>query len=297
MQDEGDGRDDWDVGSGVGVTAVAVAAARALESERADRLVADDYAAALVRAAPVAMPARAADLTAEDGAFWDQMRTATALRSRLFDDHLLEVARDGVPQVVILGAGLDVRPYRLDWPPHTVVHTIDRPRVLRFVDEVLRAEGAEPACTLRTVPADLRGDWVSALRSAGFRADRPTAWLAEGLLVYLPAEAEAALFAAVDALSAPGSRIAVEVSDPGLVEAVRRDPLMSGSQERFGVSMPDLWDFSPRPPAPDRLRAGGWDVEVHTVAEVAHRHGRAVGGTGAQAVSAARLVLGARVGP
>ncbi len=68
-------------------------------------------------------------------------------------------------------------------------------------DEVLAAVHAAPACERVVVPCDLRDDWPAALRAAGLDPARPTAWIAEGLLVYLAPDD-------VDRLldSSPGSR-------------------------------------------------------------------------------------------
>ena len=111
---------------------------------------------------------------------------------------------------MILAAGLDSRAYRLDWPAGTVVYEIDLPKVLEYKSETLAGHGATPIADRRAVPVDLRHDWPQALRDAGFDASAPTAWLAEGLLPFLPAAAQEALFATIDALSGPGSRVAVE---------------------------------------------------------------------------------------
>lgn len=62
------------------------------------------------------------------------------------------------------------------------------------------------------MPADLRQDWPAALRDAGFDPTARTAWLAEGLLMYLPAEAQDRLFTQVGAVSVAGSRIAAETA-------------------------------------------------------------------------------------
>ena len=59
---------------------------------------------------------------------------------------------------------------------------------------------------------DLRFDWPAALKAAGFDPATPTAWLAEGLLMYLPSDAQDQLFEQITALSAPGSRIAAETA-------------------------------------------------------------------------------------
>jgi methyltransferase (TIGR00027 family) len=61
---------------------------------------------------------------------------------------------------------------------------------------------------------DLRYDWASALLEAGFDPQAPTAWSAEGLLGYLPPDAQDRLLDTVTELSAPGSRIAIDTAPP-----------------------------------------------------------------------------------
>jgi methyltransferase (TIGR00027 family) len=134
-----------------------------------------------------------------------------AVRTHFFDAFFADAVEAGVRQVVILAAGLDSRAYRLAWPDGSVVYEIDLPKVLDYKAETLARHGAKPSTTRRAVPVDLRHDWPKALRDAGFDATRPTAWLAEGLLPFLPGHAQEAMFASIDQLSAPGSRVAVEV--------------------------------------------------------------------------------------
>ncbi len=133
-----------------------------------------------------------------------------AARTKHFDDFFIAAGSAGIRQVVILAAGLDARAWRLPWIAETVVYEIDQPKVLEFKSETLRAHGAKAAARDVAVPIDLRQDWPTALRAAGFDASEPTAWLAEGLLPYLPAAGQDLLFERVQHLSAPDSRIAVE---------------------------------------------------------------------------------------
>ena len=91
-----------------------------------------------------------------------------------------------------------------------VLFEIDQPEVIEFKTTTLAGLGAHPTTELRPVRVDLRNDWPKALQDAGFDDSAPTAWLAEGLLMYLPAEAQDRLFENITALSAPGSRISVE---------------------------------------------------------------------------------------
>ncbi|MEN3310112.1 MAG: hypothetical protein V7603_6314 [Micromonosporaceae bacterium] len=266
----------WDIASGVGITALGVAAARAIESSRPDRLIADPLAAAFVDAVPGVV--RSSLRWPEDGAAVSQqdallLHTSTdvGLRARVFDDYLLAACRDGIGQVVVLAAGLDSRAFRLAWPPGLRLFEIDQPRVLEFKDAVLRDQDAQPRCTRLVVPVDLRGDWPVALRDAGFAADLPTAWLAEGLLHYLDAAAEQALVSHIDDLSAPGSQIGVERADvAGLMDR--------GGLRRVGesstVDMDQLFRTEPRPDPATWLAGRDWTVTVEPATAVAGRYHR-----------------------
>ena len=211
--------DSWDIATSVGATAVMVALARAAETASADPLIRDQFAEPLVstpelegvREQVAAWWAGDGTTTRTDSAVESQqMIDYQAVRTHFFDAYFADAAPAGIRQVVILAAGLDSRAYRLDWPAGTVVYEIDLPKVLEYKTETLAGHGATPIADRRAVPVDLRHDWPQALRDEGFDASRPTAWLAEGLLPFLPAAAQEALFIAIDALSAPGSRVAVE---------------------------------------------------------------------------------------
>ncbi len=179
--------DTWDLASSVGATATAVAASRAIASQGPQPLLNDPWAAPLVRAVGVDTFVKLVDGEI-DGAD-DPLLNRTAIteqitvRTRFFDDFFIEATQAGVRQVVILASGLDTRAYRLPWPAGTAVYEIDQPEVVEFKTRTLADLGAEPAALRTTVAIDLREDWPSALREAGFDTGRPTAWIAEGLLV------------------------------------------------------------------------------------------------------------------
>ena len=140
------------------------------------------------------------------------MRGYQAVRTHFFDAHFAGAVAAGIRQVVILASGLDSRAYRLDWPAGTTVYEIDQPKVLEYKSATLAAHGATPSADRHEVAIDLRQDWPAALIAAGFDPKAPTAWLAEGLLMYLPAEAQDRLFTQITELSAPGSRVAAETA-------------------------------------------------------------------------------------
>ena len=211
--------DTWDIATSVGSTAVMVAAARARETESADPLIVDPFARVLVDGAGTGMwetfidesvteRIKAAD--PEAAAVFENMLGYQAVRTHFFDAFFTDAANSGIRQVVILASGLDARAYRLKWPAGTVVFEIDQPKVLEYKSQTLAAHGATATATLREVAIDLRQDWPTALRAAGFDPTVPTAWLAEGLLMYLPAEAQDKLFVEITELSAPGSRVSAE---------------------------------------------------------------------------------------
>ena len=211
--------DTWDIATSVGSTAVMVAAARARETESADPLIVDPFARVLVDGAGTGMwetfidesvteRIKAAD--PEAAAIFENMLGYQAVRTHFFDAFFTDAANSGIRQVVILASGLDARAYRLKWPAGTVVFEIDQPKVLEYKSQTLATHGATATATLREVAIDLRQDWPTALRAAGFDPTAPTAWLAEGLLMYLPAEAQDTLFTEITALSAPGSRVSAE---------------------------------------------------------------------------------------
>jgi methyltransferase (TIGR00027 family) len=206
--------DTWDIATSVGATAVMVASARAAETASEQPLIRDEFAQMLIDGPELAdliaklATTYAADPEAE--AVRLHMVNYQAARTHFFDAYFTAAAAAGIRQHVILAAGLDSRAYRLDWPAGTSVYEVDQPKVLAYKAATLAANGVQPVVDRREVPADLRFDWPEVLRGKGFDPAQPTAWLAEGLLIFLPGEAEERLFADIDALSAPGSRACIE---------------------------------------------------------------------------------------
>ena len=258
--------DSWDLASSVGATATAVAASRALASRGPDPLIEDPYAAALVNAVGIPHFVEVAEgqLDVDDPLFSArQMCEHIAVRTRFFDQMFIDACAAGIRQAVILASGLDTRAYRLAWPAGTVVFEIDQPAVIDFKTQVLTEAGATPAAERRTIGVDLRDDWPRALRDGGFDPGRPTAWIAEGLLIYLPPEAQDRLLDAVTELSAPGSRLATEHMD---AQALTGDwaKAMTERGRRLGstIDLTELFYTGPRNSAADHLGAQGWSVTV-----------------------------------
>jgi methyltransferase (TIGR00027 family) len=273
--------DTWDLASSVGATATGVAVGRALASRGEDPLIDDPFAEPLVRAVGVDFFTRLAGgeldpTTVDDNGDFGMVRMAATmgLRTRFFDDFFLAAADAGVRQAVILASGLDARAYRLPWPAGTTVFEIDQARVIEFKTAALADLGAAPTADRRAVPVDLRHDWPAALRAAGLDPTKPTAWSAEGLLPFLPPDAQDRLLDSIAALSPPGSQLATENlrggSDAVQTMADRmRDVTEQWRQHGFDVEMTDLWYAGDRNDVVEYLGSHGWTTAAISVPELA----------------------------
>lgn len=281
--------DSWDLTSSVGLTATMVAAVRAAASRTpwaSPALINDQFAEPLVRAVGVDFFARIAsgdlkpgDLDAEAAQAMRRFVDAMAIRTNYFDHFLLDAARAGIRQVVILASGLDSRAYRLPWPAGTTVFEVDLSQVIDFKTKTLAALGAQPTADLRTVTVDLRDDWPAALEEAGFDQSRRTAWIAEGLLRYLSAEAQDRLLDHVTAQSSSGSRFATECLPElnGLNEEELRQRMQRQSERwshhGFDLDMTGLVYFDDRANVGNYLAHSGWHISSASTADLLAEHG------------------------
>lgn len=262
--------------AGVGVTAIGVALIRARESEREDRLLDDPYARLFGDAArqgflDPAAPAGSADTWATIERLVESFYEGRVIGVRLVDDSVRASVATGCRQVVLLGAGLDTRAFRLGFPRDVRVYEVDLPEMFAFKEPVLANRAADPTCERHVVPADLRGDWQAALVEVGFQDTVPTAWVDEGVLGYLPREKASDVVATIGRLSAPGSRfgaprIQVDEEQPhyrelrklaGRGESANRPPTGLGPD-------PEEW-----------LNGQGWRTEFRSWNELVEPLGRA----------------------
>jgi methyltransferase (TIGR00027 family) len=280
--------DSWHITESVGATALSVAAARAVETRTDDPLIRDEFAYLLVSQAgePWERLASSMDWIADHdhGRRAHQMAIDyQAVRTHFFDSYFADAAAAGIRQVVILAAGLDSRAFRLDWPAGTTVYEIDQPQVIHYKTTTLESAGAAPTADRRPVEVDLRDDWAAALTAAGFDPGQPTAWLAEGLLPYLPAEAQDRLFEILTGLSAPGSRAAVEAFSVGAADndarRVARRARFNRIRERLGldINVETLtYQESDRADAAEWLSEHGWHVTAISNTDEMARLGRPI---------------------
>jgi methyltransferase (TIGR00027 family) len=278
--------DTWDLASSVGATATMVAAARAQATRNPNPLINDPFAQPLVEAVGIDLFARLArgelspaDIDDDPTHGARRMPDNMAARTKFFDDFFVDATASGIRQAVILASGLDARAYRLSWPTGTTVYEIDQPQVIAFKTKTLADLGAKPTAERRAVAIDLRNDWPAALRQAGFDAEAPTAWIAEGLLGYLPPEAQDRLLDNVTALSTEGSRFGTEtIANLGeqtedqikqrmqTISALWRD-------HGFELDMTDLVYFGDRNEAAAYLSTHGWETTTSSGTELFARYG------------------------
>jgi methyltransferase (TIGR00027 family) len=271
--------DTWDLASSVGATATMVATQRALANR--ERLIDDPFAEPLVRAVGAEFFVKALDgeidFTEVDPEFTVQRAAqGMAVRTRFFDKLFTDAADAGVRQAVILAAGLDARAYRLPWPTGTLVYEVDQPEVIEFKTKTLANLGAEAKADRRAIGIDLRYDWPKALLDNGFDGSQPTAWSAEGLLIYLPPDAQDKLFDNITALSAPGSRLATEhVPDISAFSSDERAQRISERLKKYGhdIEMAELVYHGERSHVIEYLTSLGWEVTAQKMREAYEANG------------------------
>lgn len=252
-------------------TAISVASVRARESARPDALFHDPYAALFAsRLAPLREIPDGGTGSADAGADEAAARRARGrafhviIRTRFYDEYLRAATAAGIRQVALIGAGLDARSYRLNWPDSTTVFEVDLPEVLAAKQSVLDGAGATPGADRRVVAADLSEPIDGPLSAAGLDPAAPVAWLAEGVLVYLEPAVVRQLLGEVTALSVPGSRFAAEsgARAPQSGQAHGVETLWrSGGVDGPAALLPDL----------------GWSVEEHRLTDLAAAYGRPIG--------------------
>jgi methyltransferase (TIGR00027 family) len=138
------------------------------------------------------------------------------LRTQAIDAHLASALRSGIDQVVILGAGLDARAWRLPVLGSKTVFEVDHPATQQYKQR--RIGGRTPRAEVRYVAVDFEKERFSeGLEGAGFRLGDPTMWIWEGVAMYLPLNAIRDTLGQLTRLSAAGSELAMTYRVPGML--------------------------------------------------------------------------------
>ena len=257
----------------VSYTAQIVAAKRAIEQFLPTPLFNDPYAKDLAGDEVEHLLAKWREVADKQGrSLADIIAKRTryiAIRTRFFDDLLLDtLPQFSKPQVVILGSGLDTRAYRLPWTPATSLYEVDMPGVLDYKANALRA--IKPNCRHHMIAGDLenfQSGWIAQLLEAGLRQERPTIWILEGVVMYLPEPSAHSLLRTVAALSCPGSVLGMDAVKSGSILAAQS----AKNADRGRVVR--HWQFGCDEPQ-QLLKGYGWSAVVSQPQDIRFAHGR-----------------------
>lgn len=230
-------------------TAQWTAAARALESEREDRIFDDPLARAV---------AGDTGFTLLERYRGSAVAPFVLVRTRYMDEAITRTVEDrGIRQVVSVAAGMDMRAVRLPWPDGVTLYELDRPALLDTKAALLAEHGVSTeAGPVRTaVPVDLAGEWQDDLRAAGFDPRQRTLWVAEGLFFFLPEEVVRGLLGTLRDLSAPGSVLIGDMTS----RSTLTNPLAKGFMKILAEDG-NPWLFGTDEPE-EFLPACGWVVQ------------------------------------
>jgi methyltransferase (TIGR00027 family) len=136
------------------------------------------------------------------------------MRTRAIDTAVREGVAAGATQLVLLGAGLDARAWRMPELAGVRVFEVDHPSTQAYKRARIGARVPD-AREVRFVSVDFARDSLEdELLRAGHDPDETSFWIWEGVTPYLPLEATRATLSAIAARSAPGSRLAVTYATP-----------------------------------------------------------------------------------
>jgi methyltransferase (TIGR00027 family) len=182
------------------------------------------------------------------------------MRVAAIDLELEKAVHAGVRQVVVLGAGLDTRAFRMRSLAEATVYEVDHPATQ--ADKRRRTVSMRPrARSVVFVSVDFERDALTTcLKDAGHDAASPTAWVWEGVVMYLSRAALASTLDAVARSSARGSRLIVHYHEPprghGRFSYVKKTVLRFWGEPQIGERS--------REDMASRVRAVGFDVESDT---------------------------------
>ncbi|CAK0775047.1 hypothetical protein CVIRNUC_004228 [Coccomyxa viridis] len=223
----------------VAQTAMLVAAARLAEARRKNPVLTDELLEAMIGSSAEVIAAvrqcvqETQQQERDDGV--DHVASFTSVRMKFGDCQLQHFrASHDTFQIVILGAGLDTRPWRLDLGSGVSVYDIDQPDMTNFkkdrlsaVDAQLQMDKKNHRFPLRIggwkgVPLDLTGPWLPGLLQSGLSTDVPSVWVAEGLFYYMDQEAGSALLRTMASASTPDSMLIMTHLNHALFTASQR---------------------------------------------------------------------------
>jgi methyltransferase (TIGR00027 family) len=179
------------------------------------------------------------------------------VRTRFIDDHLQQAVRDGAKQIVIIGAGLDSRPYRFRaLLQGTKIFELDRASTQEMKKRRIQDVFGAPTPNVTYVPVDLTHEKLAdALRKAGFRPADKTFFIWEGGSMYFRDDIVRGVLRDISK-SAPGSSLVLDFAFQDGVARARKNA--ASPQERFEATWGEPWLFG----VPDKPGADSFFREL-----------------------------------
>jgi len=163
---------------------------------------------------------------------------------------------------------MDARAFRLEWPSAFRLFEVDRADIFERKESVLVRLNATPACDRRIVRADLAQPWTNTLIAAGFDPRRPTAFLVEGLSMYLDEAGVTQLLDALGTIAVSGSWLGMDFVNTHTLTSPYTAAYMkklaeAGCAWHFGVDDPR-----------DLLGRHGWRATIASAGDPGANYGR-----------------------
>lgn len=169
---------------------------------------------------------------------------AQIMRTRYIDDVVTGLVEGGTTQVVILGAGLDTRAFRLPVLAGATVLELDLPGTQQYKVERLRGVPAL-AAEVRFIPTDFATEPLGdVLGAAGLDRTNPVLFVWEGVTQYLPEAAVRSTLACIGA-SVPGSALVFTYVRRGIVDGSSWEGWSDGQRPRLDASEPWVFGLEP----------------------------------------------------
>jgi methyltransferase (TIGR00027 family) len=237
-----------------------IAMQRFAESSKGEdeRICYDPYAIHFIRPEIIEFgkkhPEEAKELIENTERLFPGLSSSIMARVRYFDDFLKKSVKDGLEQLVILGAGYDTRAYRIEELKENVnIFEMDHPNTQSFkIEKIKEIFGYIPENVIY-VPVDFEKEKIGKkLIENGFIGSKKTLFILEGLVMYIPPESVAETFLFITENSVQGSTVIFDYYPQSVVDGtsklevgqnIRNHLIKIGEPLQFGIKEEEIENF------------------------------------------------------
>lgn len=226
--------------------------------EEDERICYDPYAIHFIRPEIIEFgkkhPEEAKELIENTERFFPGLSSSIMARVKYFDDFVKKSIKDGLEQLVILGAGYDTRAFRIEELKENVnIFEMDHPNTQGFkIEKIKEIFGSTPGNVVY-VPVDFEKEKIGEkLIENGFIGSKKTLFILEGLVMYIPPESVAEIFLFINKNSAKGSRVIFDYYPQSVVDGTSKleigQNIMNhlvkiGEPLQFGIKEQEMENF------------------------------------------------------